>query len=234
MGQDCPAASRHGRPKHVGKSRRDITIQRRRADTWPGTNLAPENAPLAEPKSTATKPRDSVRSAFGFVANGLFCNQFDKPRNRSHHLPGVIDQDATHGLGCCPHEMTSRFERLLPGQAQIRIVDLPSPLPRRDRPSFVAQCSTSGGLSHRFAGSAPALRFSRPAQRSLTLWPACLLTPLRSRIQECFSPSRYLLEPLQVLPVGATSYRAGFAPARINTPFHGTQTEARMAPLIDG
>jgi hypothetical protein len=87
------------------------------------------------------------------------------------------------------------------------------------RPSFVAQCSTSGGLPHRFARSAPALRFSGPAQLSLTLWPACSLTPLRSRIQECFGPSRYLLEPLQVLPVGATSYRAGFAPARINTPF---------------
>jgi hypothetical protein len=26
-----------------------------------------------------------------------------------------------------------------------------------------------------------------------------------------------------VLPVGATSYRAGFAPDRINTPFHGAQ-----------
>ena len=42
----------------------------------------------------------------------------------------------------------------------------------------------------------------------------------------CFSPIRYLLEPLQVLPVGATSYRAGFAPARNNTPFHGTLTDA--------
>src|SRR5262245_38894005 len=49
----------------------------------------------------------------------------------------------------------------------------------------------------------------------------------RSHFPKCFSPSRYLLEPLQVLPVGATSYRAGVAPARINTPFHGTQTAAR-------
>ncbi len=42
----------------------------------------------------------------------------------------------------------------------------------------------------------------------------------------CFSPIRYLLEPLQLLPVGATSYRTGFAPARNNTPFHGTLTAA--------
>ena len=75
----------------------------------------------------------------------------------------------------------------------------------------------SNGLPHRSARSAPALRFSRQAS----------LNPLRSRIQDCFSPSRYLLEPLQVLRVEATSYRAGFAPAGINTPFHGTQSDAR-------
>jgi hypothetical protein len=83
----------------------------------------------------------------------------------------------------------------------------------------VARCSTSGGLPHRSGRSAPALRVSRSARRSLTLWPACSLTPERGHFPECFSPSRYLLEPLQVLPVGATSYRAGFAPARIDTPF---------------
>ena len=83
--------------------------------------------------------------------------------------------------------------------------------------------STSGGLPCRSGRSAPALRVSRSARRSLTLWPACLLTPQRSLFRECFSPIRYLLEPLQVLPVGATSYRAGFAPARIDMPFtaHG-------------
>ena len=59
---------------------------------------------------------------------------------------------------------------------------------------------------------------------------ACVLADsLRSLFQECFSPSRCLLEPLQVLPAGATSCRAGFAPAGINMPFHGTPTEARSA-----
>jgi hypothetical protein len=100
---------------------------------------------------------------------------------------------------------------------------MPSPVPRRDWSSRVARGSISGGLPHRSRGSAPALRVSRFARRSLTLWPAGSLTPRGSRFLECFSPSRYLLEPLQVLPVGATSYRAGLAPARIDTPLHGTR-----------
>jgi hypothetical protein len=79
--------------------------------------------------------------------------------------------------------------------------------------------STSGGLPCRSCRSAPPLTVSRIARRSLTLWPACLLTPQGSLFQECVSPIRYLLEPLRVLPVGATSDRAGFAPAGINTPF---------------
>jgi len=87
--------------------------------------------------------------------------------------------------------------------------------------------STSGGLPRRSGRSAPALRVSRSARRSLTLWSACWLTPQGSLFRECFSPIRYLLEPLQVLPVGATSYRTGFAPARNDMPFHGTLTQAR-------
>src|SRR5262245_13577455 len=102
---------------------------------------------------------------------------------------------------------------------------MPSPVPRRHWSSRVARGSTSGGLPHRSRGSAPALRVSRFARRSLALWPAGSLTPRGSRFLECFSPSRYLLEPLQVLPVGATSYRTGFAPARINTPLHGRSEE---------
>ena len=60
-------------------------------------------------------------------------------------------------------------------------------------------------------GQDPALRVSRSARRSLTLWSACLLTPQGGLFQECFSPIRHLLEPLKMLPVGATSYRAGFS-----------------------
>ena len=112
----------------------------------------------------------------------------------------------------------------------IPLAHMPSPLPRRDRSSVVARNSTSGGLPRRSGRSAPAWRVSRSARRSLALWPACSLTPGRSRFPECFSPSRCLLEPLQALPVGATSYRAGFAPAGIDTPFHGTLADARNQP----
>ncbi len=78
---------------------------------------------------------------------------------------------------------------------------MPSPVPRRDQSNLIARFSTSSGLPQRSGRSAPTLRVSRLARRSLTLWPASLLTPLRSRFLECFSPSRYLLEPPQVLPV---------------------------------
>jgi len=39
--------------------------------------------------------------------------------------------------------------------------------------SFRSPVSHDGGLPHPLAGSAPTSRFSRPAQRSLTLRPAC-------------------------------------------------------------
>jgi hypothetical protein len=133
------------------------------------------------------------------------------PRRPGLSLAGVrLGTPSSHrwGFPCC---------------LSIPLPHMPSPVPRRDRSSFIARDSTSGGLPHRSGRSAPAWRVSRSARRSLALWPACLLTPERSHFPECFSPSCYLLEPLRVLPVGATSDRAGFAPARINTPFtaHG-------------
>jgi len=137
------------------------------------------------------------------------------PRRPGLSLAGVrLGTPSSHrwGFPCC---------------LSIPLPHMPSPVPRRDWSSRVARCSTSSGLPHRSRGSAPALRVSRFARRSLTLRPAGSLTPRGSRFLKCFSPSRYLLEPLQVLPVGATSDRAGFAPARINTPWHGTRTGAR-------
>ncbi len=49
--------------------------------------------------------------------------------------------------------------------------------------------------------------------------PACSLTSQGSLFLKCFSPYRYLHEPPQVLPAGATSCRVGFAPTGNNTPF---------------
>jgi len=75
------------------------------------------------------------------------------------------------------------------------------------------------GLPRYSGGSAPTLPVSRPAQRLLALRPARSLTPQGSLFLKCFSPIRYLLEPPQVLPAGATSCRVGFAPTGNNTPF---------------
>src|SRR5262245_15861243 len=134
----------------------------------------------------------------------------------------------------CPLRVTRSHREGFPCCLLIPLAHMPSPLPRRDRSSVIARDSTGSGLPRRSGRSAPVLRVSRSARRSLTLWPACSLTPERGRLPKCFSPSRCLLEPLQVLPVGATSYRAGFAPAGINTPFHGTLTEARKPPATAG
>src|SRR6266568_4034095 len=61
----------------------------------------------------------------------------------------------------------------LPVLRLLHYVCMPSPLPRQVRWNRFAQyCSIVIGLPHITVGSAPALHFSRPAQRSLTLQPA--------------------------------------------------------------
>jgi hypothetical protein len=97
---------------------------------------------------------------------------------------------ASSVLRACPSPHTARpvpRGRPVSGQCHHRwgfpcclsipLAHMPSPVPRRDQSSFIAHDSTGGGLPHRSSRSAPALRVSRFAQRSLTLWPACLLTP---------------------------------------------------------
>src|SRR6266702_2581081 len=85
--------------------------------------------------------------------------------------------------------------------------DMPSPLPRWDhrRESCRSPDETcDGGLPHPFTGSAPTLRLSRPARRSLTLRPDCS----RSRPRRPFpsKASAVLLPPLplRLLPAGTT------------------------------
>ena len=64
-----------------------------------------------------------------------------------------------------------------------------------------------------FGGSAPALPVSRPARRSLALRPTWSLSrPGRPVAPECFSRSRYLLQPLRLLPAGATVAGRGSHP----------------------
>ena len=71
----------------------------------------------------------------------------------------------------------------------------------------------SGGLPRYPIGSAPTLYVSRPAQRSLALRPACVLSRHRDPFtSECFSAIRCLLSPLRLLPAGTTSCRVGLSP----------------------
>jgi len=79
---------------------------------------------------------------------------------------------------------------------------------------MVSLVSSSDVSLPRYVGrSAPASELSRPAQRSLTLRPACSRSHPRWPVpSECFNGSRYLLPPLRLLPAGATSGRVGFAP----------------------
>ena len=64
-----------------------------------------------------------------------------------------------------------------------------------------------------FGGSASALPVSRPARRSLALRPSWSLSrPTRPVAPECFSRSRYLLQPLRLLPAGATVAGRGSHP----------------------
>ena len=64
-----------------------------------------------------------------------------------------------------------------------------------------------------FGGSASALPVSRTARRSLALRPTWSLScPGRPVAPECFSRSRYLLQPLRLLPDGATVAGRGSHP----------------------
>ena len=96
--------------------------------------------------------------------------------------------------------------------------------------------STSSGLPHRSDRSAPALPVSRIAQRSLMLWPACLLTPCRSLFQECFSPFVTSLNRSRCFRLERPVNQAGFAPVRINKTFtaHRPKAVRRCEVPADG
>ena len=77
----------------------------------------------------------------------------------------------------------------------------------------VARFPAGGSLPRYSGGSASASPVSRPAQRSLALRPAWSLNcPRRPVAPECFSRSRYLLQPLRLLPAGATVAGRGSHP----------------------
>ena len=78
--------------------------------------------------------------------------------------------------------------------------------PAENRPVLSSLSSQPvGGLPLMTGGSASALTVSRPARRSLAFRPAWSLNrPRRPFSPKCFSPCRYLHEPLWPLPAEAT------------------------------
>jgi hypothetical protein len=79
----------------------------------------------------------------------------------------------------------------LPCCVESPCADMLSPLPRWDRCFGMSRSprSNDGGLPRDIGGSAPSLKFSRPARRSRALRPACsrdrLNDPFRQRLQPC-------------------------------------------------
>ena len=107
---------------------------------------------------------------------------------------------------------------------------------RRHYPGGTAGCRcrspadsvpSDGGLPRYCGGSAPALRFSRPAQRSLTLRPACSRSRPRRPFPSKASTASLPPPPLRLLPAGATSCRWDLHPLKIHAFPRRTQKAAR-------
>jgi hypothetical protein len=89
---------------------------------------------------------------------------------------------------------------------------MPSPIPRQDRWKLVRSYdSINFGLPRNRGGSAPALVFSRPAQRSLALRPACLPSRHCDLLHQRLQQSRCLHCCSDCYRVERTSSRAGFS-----------------------
>ena len=128
-------------------------------------------------------------------------------------LPGFLGTtgpSATPTGPACPSRGSGsrvpRHRRGFPCCAPYPLPYVPPPLPRRNRSVPVSlTCRTVPAFPVRQAGRLPHHNVSRPAQRSLALRPAWLLSrPWRPVPSECFNRGRYLPQPLRLLPAGAT------------------------------
>ena len=90
-------------------------------------------------------------------------------------------------------------------------------------------CRTVPAFPVRQAGRLPHHNVSRPAQRSLALRPAWLLSrPWRPVPSECFNRGRYLPQPLRLLPAGATVAGRDSHPLGKGA-FHGALSSSMLA-----
>ena len=95
--------------------------------------------------------------------------------------------------------------------------------------------STNFGLPRNRGGSAPALVFSRPAQRLLTLRPACSPSRLCDLLHRRLQQLRCLRHCFDCYRVERTSSRAGIPPLWTSA-FHGApdkMTQYKRAPLLE-
>ena len=108
--------------------------------------------------------------------------------------------------------VTRRHRGRFPVLRWFPLANMPSPLPRWTCGGYRSPDSHSGGLPRYAAGSASTLCFSRPAQRSLRLRPACSRNRLKRSFPSKASTASSPPPPLRLLPAGATSCRVGLEP----------------------
>src|SRR6266581_1852084 len=111
---------------------------------------------------------------------------------------------------------TARVSRVAAGPLCLHAVTLtPAGLTEPIRSCY----SISFGLPQLHGGSAPALIVSRPAQRSLTLRPACSPSRLSDPLHRRLRRLRFLCRRSDCYRVERTSSRAGLSPAVDQRPF---------------
>ena len=126
-------------------------------------------------------------------------------RPSSRELPVDPHCDHRWDFPCCAWSPLPACRRQYPGRSDGNFVR-----------SYV---SIIFGLPSNRDGSAPALRFSRPAQRSLTLRPACSPGRLRDPLHQRLQQSRCLHCCSDCYRVERTSSRAGLPPLWTSTFF---------------
>jgi len=141
---------------------------------------------------------------------------------RLHRYYGPLRHPIAPGLALAGFQLVSRLttQRGFPCCVCLPLSCMPSPIPRRNHRFRFAHFSCDSGLPRPIAGSASALVFSRPAQRSLALWPACSPSPLRTLYIRGFS--RFVASTTALIATGwSESCRTGFAPVEKQRLSHG-------------
>src|SRR6266566_2331469 len=174
---------------------------------------------LVELLGSSPIPRSFVASCVSFQLRPLpstgitrlhrYCEPLRHPKR-----PGL-------SLASCQLIRKPRSPLGLPVLRMVPFACMPSPIPRQVRWNLFAHTiPLRFGLPHNRGGSAPALVFSRPAQRSLTLRPARSPSRLRGLLHQRLQQSRCLHCCSDGYRVERTSSRAGIPPLWTSA-FHG-------------